>query len=111
MMSNKQRLIDAKDFDLRVSQKKMSDVFPNWRELPEEVQDAVCKHGQYIHMLLETQPTVDAVEVVHGHWIYHRDKNGIKSCKCSECLTSYGCIDTPHCPNCGAIMDQEVEEE
>lgn len=58
------RLIDAKAFDLRVSQKKMSEVFPNWKELPQEVQDAVCKHAQHLHMLLETQPTVDAVEVV-----------------------------------------------
>lgn len=60
-MDNGKRLIDAKDFDLRVSQKKMSEVFPNWKELPKEVQDAVCKHGQYFHMLLETQTTVDAV--------------------------------------------------
>lgn len=62
-MEKEKRLIDAKDFDLRVSQKKMSEVFPNWKELPKEVQDAVCKHGEYIHMLLETQLTVDAVEV------------------------------------------------
>lgn len=63
-MATKQRLIDAKAFDLRVSQKKMTEVFPNWKELPVEVQDAVCKHAQHLHMLLETQHTVDAVEVV-----------------------------------------------
>lgn len=66
------RLIDAKAFDLRVSQKKMTEVFPNWKELHMEVQDAVCKHAQYLHMLLETQHTVDAVEVVRckdcKHW-------------------------------------------
>ena len=49
-------------------------------------------------------PTVDAVEVVHGEWIYWRDNDGLKRCKCSECLTSYGCLDTPYCPNCGADM-------
>ena len=38
-----------------------------------------------------------------GHWIYKRMR-GIKTCKCSECLTSYGCMDTPYCPNCGADM-------
>lgn len=38
-----------------------------------------------------------------GHWIYKRMR-GIKTCKCSECLTSYGCMDTPFCPNCGADM-------
>lgn len=63
-MEKKQRLIDTKAFDWRVSQKSMLDVFPNWKELPKEVHDAVCKHGQYLRAMLETQPTVDAVEVV-----------------------------------------------
>ena len=74
------KLIDAKDFDLRVANKSMTEVFPNWKELPEEVQDAVCKHAQHLHMLLETQPTVDAVEVVRckdcqhfeKKWSYHK---------------------------------------
>ena len=72
-MATEKRLIDAKDFDLRVSRKTMSEVFPNWKELPEEVQDAVCKHAQHLHMLLETQHTVDAVEVIR-----------CKDCKCYD---------------------------
>ena len=36
-------------------------------------------------------------------WIYWRE-NGIKRCKCSNCKTSYGCMDTPYCPNCGRKM-------
>ena len=36
-------------------------------------------------------------------WIYWRE-NGIKRCKCSKCKTSYGCMDTPYCPNCGRKM-------
>lgn len=36
-------------------------------------------------------------------WIYWREK-GIKQCKCSKCKVSYGCIDTPYCPNCGRKM-------
>lgn len=39
-----------------------------------------------------------------GKWLYYLD-NGQKRCKCSECLTSYGCLDTPYCPNCGAKME------
>lgn len=54
--------------------------------------------------LVNNQPTVDAVEVVHGEWIYW-GKDVWRQCKCSECLTSYGCIDTPYCPHCGAKMD------
>lgn len=37
-------------------------------------------------------------------WIYFRDSNGFKRCKCSKCKTSYGCMDTPYCPNCGKKM-------
>ena len=54
-------------------------------------------------------PTADVVEVRHGHWIYWRDADGFKQCKCSECIISYGCIDTPYCPNCGAKMDGKGE--
>ena len=32
------------------------------------------------------------------------EENGMKRCKCSNCLTSYGCLDTPYCPNCGRKM-------
>jgi len=37
-------------------------------------------------------------------WIYFRNVKGIKQCKCSKCKTSYGCLDTPFCPNCGRKM-------
>ena len=100
-MENKMRLIDAKDFDLRVSQKKMSEVFPNWKEMPREVQDAVCKHAQYFHMLLETQATVDAAPVVLGRWIKY-----ITCYRCSACSHQVTSADN-YCPNCGAKMDSE----
>lgn len=60
--------------------------------------------------VIETEPTVDAVEVVHGEWIYW-GKDVWRQCKCSECLTSYGCIDTPYCPHCGAKMDGGKKDE
>lgn len=56
-------------------------------------------------------PTVEAEPVRHGKWIRWRDLNGIKRCKCSECIVSYGNMDTPYCPNCGAKMDGERKEE
>lgn len=57
--------------------------------------------------LREALAKVPSVKPKHGRWIYYYD-NGVKRCKCSECLTSYGCIDTPFCPNCGSR--NEVEE-
>jgi hypothetical protein len=60
---------------------------------------------------ISAMPAADVVEVRHGHWIYCRDADGFKRCKCSECIISYGCIDTPYCPNCGAKMDGKGEDE
>ena len=55
---------------------------------------------------LNTLPTVDAVEVVHGWWI---DLPGMEpDYKCSECGRSYAWwepSEAHYCPNCGAKMD------
>ena len=50
-------------------------------------------------------PTVDAIPVVHGRWIFGTTMNR-EWMKCSKCLVSQ----TPtgvfsYCPNCGARMD------
>ena len=59
---------------------------------------------------IDAQPTVDAVEVVHGRWIEKQEP--ITWCEddvevfyeCSVCETqNYG--ESPYCPNCGAKMD------
>lgn len=67
-------------------------------------------------------PTVDAVPVVHGRWEWADDGY----CRCSECRQRapvvYGVLvedwqDEPrtvmtyYCPNCGAKMDLEGENE
>ena len=60
--------------------------------------------------VIETEPTVDAVEVVHGEWIYNgrTDSLGVPkpfSTKCSVCESSAGASWMKFCPNCGAKMD------
>ena len=58
---------------------------------------------------LSEQPTVDAVEVVHGRWIYEPVEFTIeKDIKCSIC-GGYVEHATNYCPNCGAKMDQEAD--
>jgi rubrerythrin len=56
--------------------------------------------------LLESAPTVDAVEVVHGWWI---ELPGMEpDYRCSECGQSYAWwepSEAHYCPNCGAKMD------
>lgn len=118
-MATKKRLIDASAFHLRVGKKKMSEVFPNWKELPKEVQDAVCKHGQHMEMLLKTQSTVDAMEVVHAQW----DEWWPGDCalimtgeemlyQCSACTAKYDNVEGfRYCPHCGAFMDLEVSDD
>ena len=59
---------------------------------------------------IDAQPTVDAVEVVHGRWITEYWKSGyIKRCYCSECgeppKESYK--PDNYCPQCGAKMDRK----
>lgn len=56
-------------------------------------------------------PPVDAVEMVHGHWV--SDKADILF-HCSVCETQvstdwdYDDLSWNYCPNCGAKMDQEA---
>ena len=65
---------------------------------------------------LRNEPTVDAVEVVHGRWEEHPDEYGICATEftCSACKESYCTSELldeqfiemmKYCPNCGAKMD------
>ena len=63
---------------------------------------------EYAHNLIDAQPTIDAVPVVHAHWI--DQKHGVY--KCSNCRNyldfrgvNAGRGDANYCPNCGAEMD------
>ena len=58
--------------------------------------------------LIEDAPTVDAVEVVHGHW-YKAPHHPYRCSYCGEMalLDMYGESHerSNYCPNCGAKMD------
>ena len=81
------------------------------------------KSLEYLKKYIENQPTVDAVEVVHGEWIKHKinpeamrlfHQDGIAEAMgensifwtCSECK-SWGTPAHKYCQNCGAKMDGE----
>lgn len=59
--------------------------------------------------IVDQQPTVDAVPVRHGHWIFN-PKDAIEMMftlpKCSECGAE-SADGGNYCPNCGARMDGE----
>ena len=64
-----------------------------------------------VRFLVDSQPTVDAVEVVHARWEGSAfNIHGEYEEKCSHCKqwsTAYG---SDFCPNCGAKMDGGNED-
>ena len=68
------------------------------------------RNRQDIIDLINNQPTVDVVPMVHGRWVH---LGGDEWC-CSVCgfvITTEGSWDKPtkkYCEDCGAKMEQEV---
>lgn len=70
-----------------------------------------------VFISIKEAPTVDAVEVVHGEWIYdsgdeyadhyHCSVCGEKIDLCNEIFTE---MKPKYCPNCGAKMDGACRE-
>ena len=64
-----------------------------------------------IAQLLDEQPTVDAVSVVHGHWKH--TFGGYVNCSICDATPLLDgereYVETTYCPNCGALMDEVTE--
>ena len=60
-------------------------------------------------------PTIDAVPVVHGKWVVRHfvtEGNGVDIPFCTACEKPNRFPQkTAFCPNCGAIMDGEMEDD
>ena len=104
-MANKKRLIDANVLNSELIERQYRD------------QTMGILHTPYPHMraIVANQPTVDAVEVVHGRW-NESDWSGINIAGCMACSNCNVMIPRPdgnyyflarlhYCPNCGAKMD------
>jgi hypothetical protein len=108
-MATEKRLIDANEL-LRIYKKWIPQL-----ALPEDEGD---KRGvETCIAVLEDQPTVDAVEVVHGEWdTIVDDYCGLVALKCSVCNTQWWFEDDAsfgkyhYCPYCGAEMKKEVHK-
>lgn len=72
-------------------------------------EDGEMVAGQFIDIIREA-PTIDAVEVVHGRWVYEKTYQGMKYV-CSECGEIPECFEPNYCPNCGAKMDGERKND
>ena len=69
---------------------------------------------EYVCAFIDSIPSADVRENIHGHWEVVSDGYGDDAyiCECSECKdTVWVYKDTDrkwnYCPNCGAIMDEE----
>ncbi|MBQ0142842.1 MAG: hypothetical protein KBT06_08610 [Prevotellaceae bacterium] len=78
--------------------------------------DEMCGYNAGIDVAwgrIELAPTVNAVEIVHGHWVKPTviDGRAFNIPHCSVCNEVPCGVDehTNYCPNCGAKMD-EVRE-
>lgn len=100
-MANEKRLIDADAL------KKCTCEWCNTH-----YSDEPCEPSECIEMLrIDGQPTVDAVEVVHGRWVQMEFWTGGGTWRCSECGRQIMFMNgTPttenmhYCPGCGADM-------
>jgi hypothetical protein len=57
----------------------------------------------WIYMLIDNSPTIDAVEVVRGEWEVAIGYDPNKKVQCQNCY-KMAYEPTAHCPNCGAKM-------
>ena len=90
-MANKKRLIDANAMHKFVEE-KVAEGKDGWA-------NGVPYEWAYALTAVDLQPTVDAVEVVHGRWLRHWNNYICDACN------DYAWLKYNYCPNCGAKMD------
>lgn len=71
------------------------------------------RYMDFLDYCLNNAPTIEAVPVVHGRWIFKNDgAYGQRRAYCSVCgkRSGIGGIESnqrkPFCPNCGAKMEE-----
>ena len=108
-----QRLIDANNLIEEIREERCY----NCRNFKDMKCD-YCGTADYIYMI-EDMPTADVAPVVHGRWIMVDDSCGKYACSAcreieQECTEwgagHYNPVYKDYCPNCGAKMDETVEE-
>ena len=111
-MANEKRLIDANELRLEIIFQRnclATDKAGEWTK-------GYRSGLESLFSTIEDQPTVDAVEVVHGRWILEQVyKDGTADYKCSICdfddaFPIGNFTYRNYCSNCGAKMDGDENE-
>jgi hypothetical protein len=92
------------------TEKRLIEVESAWKKAQRIYSDPVLLH--VVRNVLDSTPTVDAVEVVHGQWMGgYKNRKGrwlyTKPC-CSVCSFEQEGISN-YCPNCGADMRERKD--
>ena len=94
-MANEKRLIDANALKMALCTK----------EGAEALGHSTVKLAR-VSAIVDAQPAVDAVEVVHARWEYIPIIDGLGRYRCERCFHYVDAgTDRNYCPNCGAKMD------
>ena len=108
------RLISADALEKHCRNTKIIELFPEWKDFPYAMKIALIRYGKAWKEIIQNAPTVDAVEVVHGHWFSLTDCSNA-GVYCSVCHKKVWKEDyawcnrknklrSNYCPNCGANM-------
>ncbi len=82
------------------------------KKLFDDIPPFIGMTGKCVQEMLDKAPAVDAVEVVHGHWVYSGEPDDDRNIQanCSVCgagdkhaTSMIGHV--PYCWKCGAKMD------
>lgn len=94
---NATRLLDKLDADI-----KMLDNYHTWEA------SAISYMERTINEVIENGG--EFRPVVHAHWIEHFEDFGESFfVECSACHSSKNVDESKFCPDCGAVMDEEVK--
>lgn len=94
---NATRLLDKLDADI-----KMLDNYHTWEA------SAISYMERTINEVIENGG--EFRRVVHAHWIEHFEDFGESFfVECSACHSSKNVDESKFCPDCGAVMDEEVK--
>lgn len=93
-----------------IDRQALKDAVKRYADEPIKKKDRKCQ-AICLDMLgtIDAQPTIDALPVAHGEWIYDGKFAELNKFYCSKCKrTEFRMSD--YCPNCGARMDGERRE-
>ena len=112
------RLIDADAFDRALCNHEFTAALNEAADAGTAFEDKKMYYStQSFRDVMKHRPTIDAVPVVHGKWIHpDRREEATVSGRCSNCgweahYYEDDVADMPYCPNCGAKMDLEEQND